>query len=79
MFINSTRSVLQSISTVDPELGKSIKPFVRYIDQMIMKYIGEKVTKKRHILKELLLTQYYSQRYKIFPFIIKTIKFLKMN
>ncbi|KAG2190069.1 hypothetical protein INT46_005584 [Mucor plumbeus] len=37
-----TRSVLQSISTVDPELGKSIKPFVRYIDQMIMKYIGEK-------------------------------------
>lgn len=40
----STRSVLQSIASVDPELGKSIKPFIRYIDQMIMKYIGEKVS-----------------------------------
>ncbi|CEP19122.1 hypothetical protein [Parasitella parasitica] len=43
-----TRSVLQSISNVDAELGKSIKPFVRYIDQMILKYIGEK-TKTQNI------------------------------
>ncbi|KAF1797830.1 Las1-like-domain-containing protein [Mucor lusitanicus] len=43
-----TRSVLQSIASVDPELGKSIKPFIRYIDQMIMKYIGEK-SKTQHI------------------------------
>jgi hypothetical protein len=54
--MNSTRSVLQSISTVDPELGKSIKPFVRYIDQMIMKYIGEKVIKRDIFWKD-----YFSQ------------------
>lgn len=40
-----TRLVLQSISVVDPELGQSIKPFTRYIDQMIMKSINEKAKK----------------------------------
>lgn len=42
--LKSTRSVLHSIASVDAEIGKSIKPFIRYIDQMIMKYIGEKVS-----------------------------------
>lgn len=55
--INSTRSVLQSISGVDPELGKSIKPFIRYIDQMIMKYIGEKVSIHQSLEGRLLTTQ----------------------
>ncbi|CAO3617577.1 unnamed protein product [Mucor hiemalis] len=40
-----TRLVLQSIATLDPELGQSIKPFTRYIDQMIVKSINEKAKK----------------------------------
>ncbi|KAG2235909.1 hypothetical protein INT48_008212 [Thamnidium elegans] len=37
-----TRFVLQAIANVDAELGKSIKPFTRYIDQMIIKSINNK-------------------------------------
>ncbi|OBZ80114.1 hypothetical protein A0J61_11837 [Choanephora cucurbitarum] len=37
-----TRSVLHMVATVDTELGNSIKPFTRYIDQMIYKSIKEK-------------------------------------
>lgn len=40
-----TKLVLQSISAVDPELGQSIKPFTRYIDQMIIKSINDKAKK----------------------------------
>ncbi|KAI7902107.1 Las1-like-domain-containing protein [Cokeromyces recurvatus] len=43
-----TRTVLQTISTIDPELGESIKPFTRYIDQIILKFISEK-TKNKNI------------------------------
>ncbi|GAA5807916.1 hypothetical protein MFLAVUS_001296 [Mucor flavus] len=41
-FVQDTRFVLQAIANVDAELGKSIKPFTRYIDQMIMKSISNK-------------------------------------
>ncbi len=41
----STRSVLQAIATVDTELAQSIKPFTRYIDQMLLKSMNEKSKK----------------------------------
>ncbi|KAI8886640.1 Las1-domain-containing protein [Backusella circina FSU 941] len=37
-----TRIVLHSISNTDEELATSLKPFIRYIDQMLMKSLNEK-------------------------------------
>jgi uncharacterized membrane protein YheB (UPF0754 family) len=43
--LHSTRSVLQSIAAVDTELAQSIKPFTKYIDQMLLKSMNEKSKK----------------------------------
>lgn len=43
--LHSTRSVLQSIAAVDAELAQSIKPFTKYIDQMLLKSMNEKSKK----------------------------------
>lgn len=40
----STRLILQSISSVDPELGTEIKPFIKYIDRMLKKYMNDKTS-----------------------------------
>lgn len=41
-----TRLILKSISSLDPELGTEINPFIQYIDRMLMKYIHDKKSSK---------------------------------